>query len=209
VPSEALTVPAFRAGIFGKYPKHADFVRLGLSDSLADRLDRWAAAGLEEVETGSDWEGAWDNAAPWRFLLVNSAEHNSLVCGIVAASVDKAGRRFPFFMTMEYDSLDIGGFVPTLTRWLEETLYWVFEATPSASDVLAAVQNCCEQTLKNVQSPTFHEGQVNRLILGPLTGASVFWSLGCATANGGVIEVRDGLEPKLFTQMFGSRRGGL
>jgi len=207
VPSEALTVHSVRAGVFGKYPKHADFVRLGISDGLADSLDHWAAAGLEQIQASSDWQENWDRAAPWRFLLVDKEKPESLVLGIVAASIDKAGRRFPFFMTVESSNFGNGGFVPTLSRWLEDTLYWVFDVAPPASEVLVAVQNCCDQTLDNQHSGTFWEGRAHGLIMGPLTGVSAFWSLGCETAEGGVIEVQDRLQPRLFAQMFGSRRG--
>ncbi|NLR72728.1 type VI secretion system-associated protein TagF [Novosphingobium sp. ERN07] len=81
--------------LFGKLPAHGDFVSRGLDTSVRDELDRWLTAEMERAQ--AVWEGAFDwryEAAPvWHF--VDEDGNGGWSGGILCASADRVGRRFP------------------------------------------------------------------------------------------------------------------
>lgn len=199
---ETLKVPAVRAGVFGKIPRHGDFVRLGMSDGLADGLDAWCAKALSEL----DLDYSWSRAPAWRFLLSPSMGTHDWVLGVVSASMDKAGRQFPLFLTGEIKSgIEAGSRARSLTAWLEQTLYWAFETDASGPELLGAVARCCTPLDSNDTQDDDVEGiAMARLLCEPI-GNSAFWSLGSSTARGGLVSIGAMLTTDDFRTLFGSR----
>lgn len=85
-------------GLFGKMPRHGDFVRLGLPAEFVTPWDAWASAAIAEaraVLSPEAWEAGWTAASPWRFRLAPGLCGAWPWAGIVATSEDMVGRRFP------------------------------------------------------------------------------------------------------------------
>lgn len=90
--SHAVTSPAW---LFGKLPRHGDFVVRGLEQSARDRIDAWLSDAMILARTalGPAFEGAYDTAPPWRFVQHDAP--TQWTGGALCASIDSAGRRFP------------------------------------------------------------------------------------------------------------------
>ncbi|KKZ84301.1 type VI secretion-associated protein [Rhizobium phaseoli] len=85
MPDAALILPGF----FGKLPAMGDFVTRRLPASFVGRWDRWISRHL--VHRFS--QGPMENAPVLRFLL--GGETFGAMTGVILASADRAGRRFP------------------------------------------------------------------------------------------------------------------
>ena len=83
------------ARIFGKLPAHGDFVARGLVAAERDVLDAWLSGEMLAAREmlGSDFEDRYDRAPPWRFAGPEGA-------GVLVASVDGVGRRFPLYLAL-------------------------------------------------------------------------------------------------------------
>lgn len=88
----------------GKMPTHGDFVRHRASTPTMRTLDRWVRKGLHHARKhrSSQWEAAYDEALPKRFLLwgVGTKVPNALL-GVFASSRDEDGRTYPFIVACE------------------------------------------------------------------------------------------------------------
>ena len=84
------------ARLFGKLPAHGDFVARGLSAAERDRLDAWLSREMVAARErlGEAFEDRYDRAPPWRFTLPDRS-------GVLVASVDGVGRRFPLWLAVE------------------------------------------------------------------------------------------------------------
>lgn len=84
-------------GLYGKVPAHGDFVRRGLPTSFVGPWDEWLQHGMAAAREslGPRWAGAWDAAPAWRFALPAGACGPDAVAGVMLASEDMVGRRFP------------------------------------------------------------------------------------------------------------------
>ncbi len=82
------------SGLYGKTPSQGDFLRLHLPPGEAEALDGWIGAGLAELDEDAPW-GEGEVAAPWRFAAAAGALCPRAVAGVLAASADRVGRRFP------------------------------------------------------------------------------------------------------------------
>lgn len=78
-----------RPGFFGKLPAMGDFVTRRLPASFVGRWDRWISQHL--VHRFS--QGSMEDAPVLRFLL--GGETFGAMTGVILASADRAGRRFP------------------------------------------------------------------------------------------------------------------
>jgi type VI secretion system protein ImpM len=85
VPDAALILPGF----FGKLPATGDFVTRRLPASFVGRWDRWISRHL--VFRFS--QGPMDKVPVLRFVL--GGETFGAMTGVILASADRAGRRFP------------------------------------------------------------------------------------------------------------------
>lgn len=95
-----------RIGIFGKHPAFGDFLGAGLSGGLREVLEGWLNTMLPELrEQWADaWEPNWDAAPVLRFWI-GGGVMNMPVAGVMVASRDKVGRRFPLIALAEDSGL--------------------------------------------------------------------------------------------------------
>jgi type VI secretion system protein ImpM len=91
-----MRAPAARAGLVGKAPCHADFVRINATSPLALQLHRWLADGVEAARAAR----CGQPSAPVRFLFTAPKEKNVLL-GVLAPSRDGVGRDFPLAVFTE------------------------------------------------------------------------------------------------------------
>lgn len=96
----ALSPPRIRQGFFGKLPGHGDFVRAGLPEEVVAGWDGWVRAGLAESRAmlGDGWRDAFLEAPVWRFRLAPGLLAAPGLAGVMAPSVDRAGRYFPLML---------------------------------------------------------------------------------------------------------------
>jgi len=96
----ALSPPRARQGFFGKLPGHGDFVRAGLPEEIVEGWDDWLRAGLAESRTalGKAWRDAFLEAPVWRFRFAPGLLAAPGLAGVMAPSVDRAGRYFPLML---------------------------------------------------------------------------------------------------------------
>jgi len=94
------------AGCFGKVPIHGDFIRHNVGPEV-DRFDEWLQSGIVSSRTalGPSWDASFDATPPQRFLYQAGGR---IVAGVIASSIDKPGRRYPFivFTILEPKSLE-------------------------------------------------------------------------------------------------------
>ncbi len=119
--------------LFGKLPSHGDFIARGLTAGERDALDRWLSDDIDEARTllAEAFDDLYDRAPPWFFL---QGEGDFGDAGVLAPSIDRAGRRFPVYLAL----LGIGeGRREAAARWCEEMLHRAFAGGWDA-DLLAA-----------------------------------------------------------------------
>lgn len=88
-----------RALLFGKLPTHGDFVARGVGGEQRDFFDRWLSDSLTAArqQAGDAFEELYDRAPPCRYVQQDGEQATG---GIVAASIDSAGRRFPLVLAL-------------------------------------------------------------------------------------------------------------
>ena len=91
---------AARLGYFGKLPGHGDFVRAGLSEESVAAWDGWVRAGMIESRAmlGEGWLAAFLEAPVWAFGIAPGLCGGAGLAGVMAPSVDAAGRYFPLMI---------------------------------------------------------------------------------------------------------------
>jgi type VI secretion system protein ImpM len=85
-------------GLYGKLPAHGDFLCRALPDSFVRPWDHWLQSGMAEARETLGEEAfaeAWESAPAWRFRLPAQAVGPDAVAGLLLASEDLVGRRFP------------------------------------------------------------------------------------------------------------------
>ncbi|MCX7284960.1 MAG: type VI secretion system-associated protein TagF [Novosphingobium sp.] len=84
--------------LFGKLPSHGDFVSRGIATGLRDTLDLWLSAEMEQARRawGESFDERYDLAPVWHF--VDSDGPDNWSGGILCASTDRVGRRFPLLI---------------------------------------------------------------------------------------------------------------
>jgi type VI secretion system protein ImpM len=89
-----------RQGYFGKLPRHGDFVRAGLPEEIVAGFDAWVRAGLAESRAmlGEAWLDAFLEAPVWQFRFAPGLLGAAGLSGVMAPSVDRAGRYFPLML---------------------------------------------------------------------------------------------------------------
>jgi type VI secretion system protein ImpM len=85
-----------RAGMVGKAPCHADFLRINAGSSLAFQFHRWLADGVETARAAR----CGLPSGTVSFLFTAPKEKNVLL-GVLAPSVDGVGRDFPLAVFTE------------------------------------------------------------------------------------------------------------
>lgn len=101
----AASAPA--VGALGKLPWAGDFVRAGGGPDV-EVLFRWLEDGMGAAASrGERWKQVFDGAAQKAFVFP-APDGRGLVGGVLAASRDEVGRRFPFVLFSEFDRAPLG-----------------------------------------------------------------------------------------------------
>ncbi len=84
-------------GFFGKIPTRGDFVSRRVDGPARAALDAWLSAAVvaSRRALGGDWLQCYGAAPVWRFALAAGAAGPEPLAGVLLASQDGAGRRFP------------------------------------------------------------------------------------------------------------------
>jgi type VI secretion system protein ImpM len=85
-------------GFYGKLPSHGDFLVRRVLDAFLGAWDPWLQEGLAAVRQalGNRWLDVYLTSPVWRYVCAAGACGPDPVAGIMAPSVDKVGRYFPF-----------------------------------------------------------------------------------------------------------------
>ncbi len=91
-------------GYYGKLPVSPEFLRFHAAGPEVRELDEWLERGIQyaKARAGPEWPALVVQADMWNFLFVPET-NGRVVCGLVFASRDRAGRSFPFltFLLLE------------------------------------------------------------------------------------------------------------
>lgn len=91
-------------GYYGKLPVSPEFLRFHAAGPELRELDEWLERGIQyaKARAGPEWPALVAQADMWNFLFVPET-NGRVVCGLVFASRDRAGRSFPFltFLLLE------------------------------------------------------------------------------------------------------------
>lgn len=92
-------------GCYGKVPIHGDFIRHNVTGTEIDQLDQWLQAGIlsSRQALGAGWDASFDASKPQRFIY-RPFTGGRAIAGVIAASKDKPGRRFPFLIFTPLDA---------------------------------------------------------------------------------------------------------
>lgn len=92
-----------RIWLFGKLPRHGDFVARNLDAAMQSTWDAWLSEGMAAVRAalGADFDAAYEAAPPWRFVIGPGPFGADWRVGALTPSVDAAGRRFPVIMAVD------------------------------------------------------------------------------------------------------------
>lgn len=93
-------------GAFGKIPALGDFLRHNLPSDFVQIWDPWLQQGMTDAQAaiGPGWDDAYLSAAIWRFSLPKGIAGSSAISGILMASVDAVGRRYPLTLAAPHTS---------------------------------------------------------------------------------------------------------
>lgn len=108
--------------LFGKLPSHGDFVARGLPAAERSALDGWLAGEVDAARRsfGTAFDDLYDRAPPWRFARAEGAVG---VAGVLAPSIDRAGRRYPLYLALAGVSADA---LAPAAEWCEDMLHEAF-----------------------------------------------------------------------------------
>ena len=120
-------------GYYGKLPLSPEFLRLHAAGPELRWLDDWLQRGVlyAKSKEGPQWSALVAQSDLWNFLYVPPGQ-GRIVCGVLFASQDKAGRSFPFlsFLLLDLDFL-------SRKPWLVPIVAAEFlESTTSSTQVL-------------------------------------------------------------------------
>jgi type VI secretion system ImpM family protein len=89
-------------GLFGKLPSKGDFVTRGLAPGFLAGFETWLAGIVDGARQslGDGWAEIYDTAPLWRFWIGPKSGAPACV-GVLAASRDRVGRRFPLVILAE------------------------------------------------------------------------------------------------------------
>ncbi|MEL6529143.1 MAG: type VI secretion system-associated protein TagF [Pseudomonadota bacterium] len=112
--------------IIGKLPGHGDFLARSVEYALRDPLDRWMSEWLElaRAKLGSEFEEAYESAAPWLWEGAN-------VNAVFMPSVDAVGRLFPLLVVCSSSAV---------TQDIYDTIVGALEAGTKADALIDQLQ---------------------------------------------------------------------
>ena len=165
--------------MFGKLPRHGDFVARGLGDEARSAWDAWASGGIAgaRAELGEAFDDIHASAPPWRFLLPPGPFGEGWLAGALAPSEDSAGRRFLLVLAIQgLTSVEAATQGAGLTARLEDALYDAIAQGLDADAAVALAQGVADAADFD---PATGQALSTVVAMGP---AGVWWTLGSAAA---------------------------
>ncbi|MFT6874369.1 MAG: type VI secretion system protein ImpM [Granulosicoccus sp.] len=109
-------------GYYGKTLHRGDFVRFNLPQSFVKVWDDWLQQVMISGESQSQtWPDQYAQAPSYRFVLSSGIAGVTPWIGVLKASQDKVGRRFPFCLTMSLPEHELPCVsVTTKALWFDE-----------------------------------------------------------------------------------------
>lgn len=113
-------------GYYGKLPLSPEFLRLNASGPEVRWLDDWLQRGVlyGKDREGARWPALVAESGLWNFMYVPEGP-GRIVCGVLFASHDKAGRSFPFLTYLLIDRDLVSGKPWLIPLLAEEFLEFV------------------------------------------------------------------------------------
>lgn len=169
-----------RAGLlFGKLPRHGDFVARGLSDTARGAWDVWASGGIARARSalGEAFDEVHVRAPPWRFLLPPGPLGEGWLAGAMAPSEDSAGRRFVLVLGVQgLATVEAAALGAAVTARLEDTIYDVIAQGLDADAAFALTHAVADATELDPAT-----GRALSSVLS-IRLSGVWWTLGSETA---------------------------
>lgn len=142
---------------FGKIPALGDFFRVDASQAFVDPWDAWLQDEMVNTKNslGANWENRYMSAPIWRFAIGAGQAGSTPTIGVLMASVDRVGRKFPltlFSQLAPSTSVSAAFFAAqTIYPLLEDTALDALEDDYSRDQLADALSNLNTIT---VQSPS-------------------------------------------------------
>ena len=168
--------------LFGKLPAHGDFVSRGLDGARQQAWDIAASRLLDTAQSrlGPDFAEAHGQAPPWRFVCGPGPLGQDWRAGVIAPSVDSAGRRFVLALGWDGLALDEAHRLASVAGPAMEAL-----AYDAIGQALTA-----DEVVERLHAPvTPPEGDA---AMAPLADDGAWWTL---DMGGAVALARQGAEP--------------
>jgi len=159
-------------GVYGKIPRHGDFLNLNLPSDFMEAWDHWLQQSVlasQEV-LGESWLTHFLISPVWRFVLPSGCVNNQSWAGIMLPSVDKVGRYYPLTLaapisdqigTFEYLSNSESWF-----EWLEGVAIMTLEKGLDADELIHELaQNTVELAFSKTRpSSLLSERNLQRVV---------------------------------------------
>ncbi len=144
VPLPGGAVSGVRPVLFGKLPRHGDFIARNLTPAAREAWDAWASGGLERAREhlGPGFEAAHDIAPPWRFVSGPGPFGPDWRAGAIAPSIDSAGRRFLIMLAGEGVDPAAG---EVAAEAMESVIYQAFEQDLDADAAIDAAATALDR----------------------------------------------------------------
>jgi type VI secretion system protein ImpM len=145
VPLPGVAVSAARAFVFGKLPRHGDFVARGLTAEARAAWDAWLSGVIERSrqDLGDAFEAAHEAAPAWRFMRAPGVLGVAGQAGALAPSIDAAGRRFFIVVGGEGASAVHG---EAIAEEMESLIYRALLDNLDADTLTGAAQTVLDKT---------------------------------------------------------------
>ncbi len=146
--------PGNGAGLFGKIPARADFVRENLSDVVAYALAQWIERGMENLAaSGLPFPGVL-----LRFVFTASDAANAAV-GVMGPSRDQVGRKFPVAL---FHVLPVSAVAQNLSAIPATYERFLAEASALVREIPALGHEEALQRLRALRPPDADETEMGR-----------------------------------------------
>jgi type VI secretion system protein ImpM len=179
--------------LFGKLPSHGDFVARGIGAMATERWDGWMAEGLDAARSalGYGFDDAHGAAPPWRF--VRRDPEGAWSAGVLAPSMDLAGRRFLLLLAVEdLDLAQAGALGAGTAERMEGVLYAAFAEGLDADAAHARAAQVAEEAALSAPAADLLRAEAAR---------SVWWTLGGAAHTADAVAA-DEVDGSLLVRML-------
>ena len=132
-------------GVYGKHPAFGDFISYGVTSCFQSEVEPWVGQVMAQTRDhlGDRWASTYDTALPLRFWIGANIFGGGDMRGVLLASRDKVGRRYPLVIVQEAPQLPAPvldkdqSFYDAVQAQLEKTMD---ETVETATDLVAGLE---------------------------------------------------------------------